>query len=95
MADYHEYGFTNVTETAYIRFGSEPYEPRDPPYGTMAPAPDGYFYWDAMHFTTLANFYIAEAAYMAALNAAIPEPSATALLIGGSALALVVMRRRR
>ena len=89
MADYHEYGFTNVTETAYIRFGTEPYQPRDPPYGTTAPDPDGYFYWDAVHGTSLTNFYIAEAALQAAL---IPEPSTGLLLLAG--LGLLALGRR-
>lgn len=95
MNDYHEYGFTTVTETAYIRYGVQPYEPRDPPYGTTIPNPDGYLYWDAMHFTTLGNFYIAEAAYHASMLAPVPEPAITALFIGGSMLAFVWVQRRR
>jgi len=100
MADYHEYGFTNVTETAYIRFGEQPYEPRESPYGTTVSAPDGYLYWDASHFTSLGNFYLSEAAYHASLNvafpeSAVPEPAVTTLLFGGSMLAFVLVRRRR
>lgn len=88
MADYYEYGFTNVTEPAYIRFGEQPYTPRDPPYGTTVPDPDGYLYWDTTHFTSFGSFYIADLAYHAVMDAeiipaAIPEPAVTALFIGG------------
>lgn len=62
MGNYEAYGFTNVTDTAYIRFGEYPYEPRDPPYGELAPDSDGYFYWDAAHGTTATNLLIAQAA---------------------------------
>lgn len=84
MHDPAAYGFTNVSETAYIRYGTQPYEPRDPPYGETVPNPDGYFYWDAAHGTTLTNLYIAEAAYHAVI--AVPEPSTWFLLLSGLGL---------
>jgi len=85
MADPAEYGFTNVTDTAYIRYGEEPYPVIDPPYGELTPNSEGYFYWDAAHGTTAANALIAEAAYFAA----VPEPSTWLylLLAGLSVLA--------
>lgn len=79
MSDPYEYGFTNVTETAYVRYGTEPYEPRDPPYGTVVSNPEGYFYWDAAHGTTLTNYYIAEATYQAVV--AVPEPATWAVVL--------------
>jgi outer membrane lipase/esterase len=74
-ANYEDYGFTNVTDTAYYRY--EPYELRIAPYGELTPNSDGYFYWDAAHGTTLANSYIAQAAY----HSIVPEPSAGLLLL--------------
>lgn len=78
MEDPFEYGFTNTTETAYIRFGEQPYEPRDPPYGTVVPNPDDYFYWDPVHGTAGANFLIADSAYQLVM---VPEPSVLWLLV--------------
>lgn len=83
MADPGKYGFTNVTDTAYIRYGEIPYTLRNPPYGELEPDSDGYFYWDAAHGTTAVNALIAEAAY----QAIVPEPSALAyLLLSAAAL---------
>lgn len=76
-ANPEDYGFTNVTDTAYHRYGEEPYDPRDPPYGELVPNSDGYFYWDAAHGTTLTNQFIADAAY----QAIVPEPSTLLLLL--------------
>lgn len=91
--DYAQYGFTNVTDTAYIRYGEQPYEPRDPPYGELAANSDGYFYWDRAHGTAATNALIAGAAYAAVI---VPEPSMTALLIiGGCAMALSWRRFRK
>lgn len=84
MSDPAAYGFTNVTETAYVRYGLEPYEPRDPPYGEVVPNPDGYFYWDAAHGTALTNFYIADAAYqkIAAYEpVVVPEPATWVVIL--------------
>ncbi len=91
MSDPAEYGFNNITDTAYIRYGAYPYEVRDPPYGELAPNSEGYFYWDAAHGTTTANLLIAQAAY----PVIVPEPSATALLLGAGALAAALARYRR
>lgn len=87
IANYEDYGFTNVTDTAYVRY--EPYELRFPPYGELTPNSDGYFYWDAAHGTTLANSYIAQAAY----QSIVPEPS-TGLLLLLSGLCLLGCVRR-
>jgi outer membrane lipase/esterase len=86
------YDFTNVTDTAYIRFGDQPYQPRDPPYGTVVANPDGYFYWDATHGTALANSLIGDAAYQAVT--AVPEPSTYAIGIVGL-LAFTIWRKTR
>lgn len=87
LDDPEAYGFTNVTDTAYIRYGEEPYPVRDPPYGELAPNSEGYFYWDAAHGTTAANALIADAAYAAV----VPEPSTLFLVVAG----LAVFARRR
>jgi phospholipase/lecithinase/hemolysin len=92
MADYHEYGFTNVTETAYVRFGEIPYEPREPPYGKLMPDSEGFFFWDSAHGTTALNALIMQAAYPIV---AVPEPAVVALLFGGTVMLALVMRRRR
>lgn len=89
LEDPAAYGFTNVTDTAYVRYGEEPYTVRNPPYGELTPNSEGYFYWDAAHGTTAANALIAEAAY----QAVVPEPSALALLVAG--LAVFASRRKR
>lgn len=88
LANYEDYGFTNVTDRAYVRY--EPYELRFPPYGELTPDSDGYFYWDAAHGTTLANSYIAQAAYVAV----VPEPSTGLLFVLAGFAALVWSRRR-
>lgn len=87
MDDPEAYGFTNVTDTAYVRYGEEPYPVRDPPYGELAPNSEGYFYWDAAHGTTAANALIAQAAY----EAVIPEPSTLGYLL---LLGLLALGRR-
>jgi len=87
------YGITNMTEPAYIRFGPEPYQPTSPPYGTVVANPDGYFYWDSIHGTALANALIGEAAYAAVT--AIPEPSAYALATAGLLGVAILLRRNR
>lgn len=92
MVDPDAYGFTNITDTAYIRYGEYPYQPRDPPYGELTPNSEGYFYWDAAHGTTLANFFIAQAAQQSII---IPEPSVVALLLGAGALAVAFARHRK
>ena len=75
--------------------GVQPYEPRDPPYGEMTPHLYSYFYWDSLHGTSAVNAYIAEAAYYATIQAAIPEPSLTALSAGVIMLLFVWVRRRK
>jgi len=95
MEDPVVYGFTNVTDTAYIRYGEYPYEPRDPPYGELAPNSEGYFYWDAAHGTSATNAFIALEAYQSVYQAAVPEPSVTALLLGAGVLIIAFARNRR
>lgn len=75
--NYEDYGFTNVTDRAYVRY--EPYELRFPPYGELTPNSDGYFYWDAAHGTTATNALIAQTAY----QAVVPEPSTLFYLLVG------------
>ncbi len=87
-ANFEAYGFTNITDAAYVRY--EPYEPRDPPYGELTPNSEGYFYWDAAHGTTAANAYIAGAAY----QSVIPEP-ATWMLILAAGLFVAVTKIKR
>ena len=89
MANPADYGFTNVTDTAYIRYGEEPYELRDPPYGELVPDSESYFYWDAAHGTTAANALIAQAAY----QAVVPEPSTWFYLLLAGLGALVCGRK--
>lgn len=91
MANPGLYGFTNVTDTAYIRFGTEPYQPTDPPYGEVVANPSGYLYWDPVHGTTAANALIGEAAYEAV--SAVPEPSTLLYLVAGG-LVVFVFRRK-
>ncbi len=91
MADPEVYGFNNITDAAYIRYGEYPYVPRDPPYGTLTPNSEGYFFWDAMHGTTAANAFIAQAAY----GAVVPEPSVMTLFLGAGTLAVAFARYRR
>ncbi len=87
MDDPAAYGFTNVTDTAYIRYGP-PYVVMNPPWGEVVPNPDGYFYWDAAHGTTAANVLIAEAAY----QSIVPEPSTLCLIAAG--LGVFALRRK-
>jgi hypothetical protein len=82
-----------VTEPAYIRFGTQPYQPTDPPYGTVVPNPDGYFYWDSIHGTALTNALIGAAAYEAVT--AVPEPSTYALATAGLLGVAILLRRSR
>ena len=84
------YGFTNVTDPAYIRFGTEPYQPADPPYGTTVANPDSYFYWDATHGTALTNSIIGEAAY----EAAVPGSRPPGGLFLGAGLTLLVPQEK-
>jgi len=88
-ADPALYGFTNMTDTAYIRYGSPPYEPTYPPYGTVVPNPDGYFYWDAVHGTAAVNTLIGQLAY----EAVVPEPSAL-LYLFLAGLGVLAFRRK-
>jgi phospholipase/lecithinase/hemolysin len=85
------YGFTNTTDTAYIRYGQAPYDPRNPPYGELAPNSNGYFYWDAAHGTTATNALIAQAAY----QVIVPEPSTLLYLLLAGLGALVLGRKSR
>jgi len=81
------FGFSNVTERSYTPFsGTNP----PPPYGSVVPNPDEYLYWDSAHGTTAVNVLIAEAAY-----AAVPEPSAIALLLGGAVAVFCFLRKRQ
>ncbi len=91
MVDPVAYGFNNLTDTAYIRYGEYPYQPRDPPYGSLTPNSEGYFFWDAVHGTAAVNALVAQAAY----GAVVPEPSVTVLLIGAGALVVACSRYRR
>lgn len=87
------YGFTNMTETAYVRYGTEPYAPTDPPYGEVVPNAEYYFYWDSVHGTALTNALIGEAAHEAVL--VVPEPATGALLLGGGLILFALGRKRR
>lgn len=89
MGNPEEYGFTNVTDTAYVRYGEEPYELRNPPYGELAPNSEGYFYWDAAHGTAAANALVAQAAY----QSVVPEPS-TVLYLLLAVLGALALRRK-
>jgi phospholipase/lecithinase/hemolysin len=71
-----EYGFTNVTQSAYTSMPP----PQVYPYGSVVANPNEYLYWDLNHGTTVANQLIANAAYEALT---VPEPSAGLLLLGG------------
>lgn len=73
------YGFTNVTESAYTSMPP----PGFYPFGSVVPNANQYLFWDLNHGTTVANQFIADAAYEALT---VPEPTAGLLFIGGALL---------
>jgi phospholipase/lecithinase/hemolysin len=76
------YGFTNVTDPAYVG-------PLDGS-GTVVPNPNQYLFWDDVHPGTVAHSYLAAAAL-----AAVPEPSGIALALLAAASLLIVRLRRK
>jgi phospholipase/lecithinase/hemolysin len=80
LANPGAYGFTNVTEPAYVGplTGT----------GTVVPNPSQYLFWDDVHPATIAQSYIAAAAL-----AAVPEPSSWLLAACGGLAVLAIAGR--
>lgn len=83
------FNLSNVTEPCYTGF-VDPASPTD----TVCANPQSYLFWDAEHPSTAMHAVMANA-MLGAVNAAVPEPDAAALLaVGLAILALAKWRRR-
>ena len=83
------FNFSNVTEPCYTGF-VDPARPSD----TVCATPESYLFWDSEHPSAAMHTVMANA-MLGAINAAVPEPDAAALLaLGLAVLALAKWGRR-
>jgi len=88
LANPGDYGFTNVSDSAYVGDTNAPND------GYVVPNPDQYLFWDGTHPTRVGHQLIGDHAFAAVATLAIPEPTTWALL-GAGLVAVIFLRRRR
>lgn len=83
------FNFSNVTEPCYTGF-VDPAKPTD----TVCASPQSYVFWDSEHPSAAMHAVISNG-MLGAINAAVPEPSAAALLALGLVVLTLAKWRRR
>jgi phospholipase/lecithinase/hemolysin len=88
LANPGAYGFSNVTQSAYV------WDSNAPNGGYVNPDPNSYLFWDGTHPTLAGHQLIGDLAYDAVV-AVVPEPGTVFLfLLGGAWLTALAYRRR-